>query len=154
MRVNAACLRGFPDRPFPLLGIGFGEPESAAALVDLEAHTPFVGFRDPAELGKLLCILAQPMLEVDVVGRDLHDGVGFIEVSLGKLFFLFHNGYLRENVLFFGHPRPGQDLENRGFFSIEAAPMTRCITGAASVGQLAILPGEHRIIGRLDHAVI
>ena len=49
--------------------------------------------------------------------------------------------------MFFDLLRPGDDLEKEADFSIEAAPMTGCITGTASAGLFALLPGEHRIIG-------
>ena len=56
----------------------------------------------PAWIGVLLRKSGEPVLEIRVVGVDLHNGIGLVEVNLGEFLFLFQNGSLRKNQCFFG----------------------------------------------------
>ena len=99
--VDTLRLGRFPEALLPFLGIGRRQAESAAALVDLEAHAALAAVgHDLAQIGVLTRKSGEPVLEIRVVGVDLHNGICFVEVNLGELLFLFQNGSLRKISVF------------------------------------------------------
>jgi hypothetical protein len=96
----------------PLLRVGLRQPQAAAVLVDLEAHFAAVDFRDPTELRKFLRKTPQPLLQIRVVGGDLHCGIGLVEVNLSEFLLLVQMLFLRKLVaswLFRSGSRPGKE---------------------------------------------
>ena len=80
-----------PQSVQPFLGVGLCQPQGAAVLVDLEAHAAAVDLRNPAELRKLLREPPQPLLEIRVVGGDLHHRIRFIKIDLRKFLLFVQN---------------------------------------------------------------
>lgn len=89
--MDPSFLRDLPQRVQSFPGVGLCQPQGAAVLVDFEAHAVAVDLRDPAELREFLRKPSQPLLEVRVVGGDLHDGIRLVEIDLRKFLLFVQN---------------------------------------------------------------
>lgn len=114
--MDPGFLRGLPQRVQSFPGVGLRQPQGAAVLVDLEAHAAAVDLCDSAELRKLLRKPPKPILEIRVVGGDLHDGIRLVEIDLGKFLLFVQNASPPKTSCFLAAPARVKTRKREPFF--------------------------------------